>query len=34
LYYHADYVSPGWRNKEKIVKIGAHIFYRPKGERT
>jgi spore germination cell wall hydrolase CwlJ-like protein len=33
LYYHADYVSPGWRNKEKIVKIGAHIFYRPKGER-
>lgn len=34
LYYHADYVSPGWRNKEKIVKIGAHIFYRPRGERT
>ena len=30
LYYHADYVSPGWRNKEKIVKIGAHIFYRPR----
>jgi spore germination cell wall hydrolase CwlJ-like protein len=34
LYYHADYVSPGWRNKEKIVKIGAHIFYRPKDKRT
>ena len=33
LFYHADYVSPGWRNKERIVKIGAHIFYRPKGER-
>lgn len=34
LYYHADYVSPGWKNKEKVAKIGAHIFYRPKGERT
>ncbi len=33
LYYHADYVSPNWKNKEKIVKIGAHIFYRPRGER-
>jgi spore germination cell wall hydrolase CwlJ-like protein len=29
LYYHADYVSPGWR-KPKIDKIGRHIFY---GER-
>lgn len=27
LYYHADYVNPGWR-KEKIAKIGRHIFYR------
>ena len=27
LYYHADYVSPGWR-KEKVAKIGAHIFYK------
>jgi len=27
LYYHADYVNPGW-NKPKITKIGAHIFYR------
>lgn len=34
LFYHADYVSPGWRNKEKIVKIGAHIFYKRKGEST
>jgi spore germination cell wall hydrolase CwlJ-like protein len=34
LYYHADYVNPNWKNKEKIVKIGAHIFYRPRGERT
>ncbi len=27
LYYHADYVSPGWK-KEKIGKIGRHIFYK------
>lgn len=30
LYYHADYVNPGWK-KPKIEKIGRHIFY---GERT
>lgn len=27
LYYHADYVNPQWR-KEKIGKIGRHIFYK------
>jgi spore germination cell wall hydrolase CwlJ-like protein len=27
LFYHADYVSPGWRH-EKITQIGRHIFYR------
>lgn len=27
IYYHADYVNPGWR-KQKITKIGRHIFYR------
>jgi spore germination cell wall hydrolase CwlJ-like protein len=27
LYYHADYVSPNW-GKEKIGKIGRHVFYR------
>ncbi len=27
LFYHADYVNPKW-NKEKIGKIGRHIFYR------
>jgi spore germination cell wall hydrolase CwlJ-like protein len=27
MYYHADYVSPGWK-KEKIGKIGRHIFYK------
>ena len=29
LYYHADYVNPGW-NHPKLEKIGRHIFY---GER-
>ena len=27
MYYHADYVNPGWK-KEKIIKIGRHIFYK------
>jgi N-acetylmuramoyl-L-alanine amidase len=27
MYYHADYVNPGW-NKQKIGKIGRHIFYK------
>ncbi len=27
IYYHADYVNPGWK-KEKIGKIGRHIFYK------
>jgi hypothetical protein len=27
LYYHADYVSPGWK-RERITKIGRHIFYK------
>ena len=26
VYYHADYVNPGWKNK-KVAKIGRHIFY-------
>jgi len=30
LYYHADYVNPGW-NKPKIEKVGRHIFY---GDRS
>lgn len=29
MYYHADYVQPGWKNP-KLEKIGRHIFY---GER-
>lgn len=27
MYYHADYVNPNWK-KEKIGKIGRHIFYK------
>jgi spore germination cell wall hydrolase CwlJ-like protein len=27
MYYHADYVDPKW-GKEKITKIGRHIFYK------
>lgn len=30
LYYHADYVRPNWRNLEKTVVIGRHIFYKEK----
>lgn len=26
MYYHADYVQPGW-GKKPIAKIGHHIFY-------
>lgn len=26
-FYHADYVQPGW-DREKIGKIGRHIFYK------
>lgn len=29
LYYHADYVNPNWKF-ERIIKIGKHIFYKPK----
>jgi spore germination cell wall hydrolase CwlJ-like protein len=27
LFYHATYVSPGWR-LERVTKIGQHIFYQ------
>ena len=29
LFYHADYVSPGWK-LPRIEKIGRHIFYGDK----
>jgi spore germination cell wall hydrolase CwlJ-like protein len=33
LFYHADYVSPGWRH-ERITQIGAHIFYKKRERST
>lgn len=27
MYYHADYVHPGWK-KKKLAQIGHHIFYK------
>lgn len=27
LYYHANYVRPGWRHVVRLAQIGAHIFY-------
>lgn len=28
LYYHADYVSPSWRDPNSMIaQVGAHIFY-------
>jgi len=29
LYYHANYVDPGWKH-ERVGRIGHHIFYRRK----
>jgi spore germination cell wall hydrolase CwlJ-like protein len=34
LFYHADYVRPGWRNMEKTAVIGRHIFYIRKDLRN
>ena len=33
VFYHADYVSPGWRNVTKTNVIGRHIFYVRKENR-
>jgi spore germination cell wall hydrolase CwlJ-like protein len=27
MYFHGDYINPGWQ-REKIAKIGNHIFYK------
>jgi spore germination cell wall hydrolase CwlJ-like protein len=29
LFYHADYVNPRWP-KDRVAKIGRHIFYKPR----
>ena len=28
LFFHARYVSPGWRRLKRVASIGNHIFYR------
>jgi spore germination cell wall hydrolase CwlJ-like protein len=28
LFFHATYVSPGWRGVTRLERIGGHIFYR------
>lgn len=28
VFYHADYVQPHWKNLQKTVQIGRHIFYK------
>ncbi len=28
MSFHANYVSPNWTSKTKVVRIGRHIFYR------
>lgn len=33
LYFHADYVRTTWRNLQRTVKIGRHIFYKPKSDK-
>lgn len=27
MYFHGDYINPGWK-RERITKIGRHIFYK------
>jgi spore germination cell wall hydrolase CwlJ-like protein len=27
LYFHGDYINPGWK-REKVAKIGRHVFYK------
>jgi spore germination cell wall hydrolase CwlJ-like protein len=27
MYFHGDYINPGWK-REKVAKIGHHIFYK------
>jgi len=27
MFYHADYINPGWNRNKVVAKIGRHIFY-------
>lgn len=28
MFFHADYVRPGWRGLTRVASVGNHIFYR------
>jgi spore germination cell wall hydrolase CwlJ-like protein len=28
MFFHATYVSPGWRGLTRVAKLGNHVFYR------
>ena len=28
MFFHATYVSPGWRGLKRVAQLGNHIFYR------
>lgn len=28
MFYHASYVSPGWKKSQRTVTIGQHVFYK------
>jgi spore germination cell wall hydrolase CwlJ-like protein len=28
LFFHATYVSPGWRGLTRVATVGNHVFYR------
>lgn len=30
MFFHADYVSPQWKNVKRVKKIGNHVFYKLK----
>jgi len=32
LFYHADYVNPGWKNMKMTAVVGRHIFYNRTGK--
>jgi spore germination cell wall hydrolase CwlJ-like protein len=34
LYFHADYVKPGWSNMDYLAKFGNHLFYKKKESKS
>jgi spore germination cell wall hydrolase CwlJ-like protein len=33
-FYHTSYVKPSWKNLNKTISIGQHIFYKPKKDNN